>query len=89
MTPIDAVQSKTNGITTIFADGFLNENGRGTGEDASIETEQNIVDATSLLKVGLEMFRNGAQCDPASLLPLYPGEPEAVRVWKERQAPPK
>ncbi len=88
MTPIDAVQSKTNGVSTIFADEFLNHKTRDRIEEHGVKVVPNNVDVNALLEVGLEMFNRGERCDPASLLPLYPGQPEAVRVWKERQIPP-
>jgi len=89
ITPIDAIHTKIHGCTTVFADEFLNEGSRVLLKDLSVEIQPNTVHATALLKVGVEMYIGGARCEPSSLLPLYPGEPEAVRAWKERQAPPK
>jgi len=43
------------------------------------------VSAKSLLSLGVQLFKNDKDTtvNPLELLPLYPREPEAVRLWKE------
>ena len=88
ITPIDIVQANLNGSKVVFVDEFLDEDVHGSLKKNSVEILSNTVQATALLTVGVEMYKAGVVCAPSALLPLYPGEPEAVRVWKERQAPP-
>lgn len=40
--------------------------------------------AEACLEVGLAMLQRGELADPVSLAPLYPREPEAVTLWRER-----
>ena len=39
--------------------------------------------AQALLRLGRELYNSGFSVDPLKVSPLYPREPEAVRMWKE------
>jgi hypothetical protein len=42
------------------------------------------LDAAALLTVGLRMLSQGRITPPQALVPLYPREAEAVRLWRAR-----
>jgi tRNA threonylcarbamoyl adenosine modification protein YeaZ len=45
--------------------------------------------ATSLLHLGQKYFQKGVFTNPLALVPLYPREPEAVRLWKNKHGSDK
>ncbi len=46
--------------------------------------EQPMFDAGACWHVGVAMLARGETCDPLRLAPIYPREPEAVTLWRER-----
>lgn len=42
--------------------------------------------AAHVWTAGADLAAGGVWADPSSLCPLYPREPEAVRLWRERQS---
>lgn len=42
-------------------------------------------DASHVWRVGRRLDLQGVYCDPARLSPIYPREPEAVRLWEQRK----
>jgi tRNA threonylcarbamoyl adenosine modification protein YeaZ len=69
----------------VFADSFLPEDATETFQQLGIPVCASAHDARALLKVGLDHYKEGESIEPESLLPIYPREPEAVRVWKARK----
>jgi tRNA threonylcarbamoyladenosine biosynthesis protein TsaB len=71
-------------IRTMLADEFVNaaflEVARASGW--TVETPR--FSAHSCWRVGQEMVRRGEFADRVALAPLYPREPEAVTLWRER-----
>lgn len=76
--------SQLDTIRAVFADDYLQEETRGKIERCGVRIYPTNVSALSLLRVGLRLFRDGETVLPERLLPIYPREPEAVRLWKER-----
>lgn len=47
-------------------------------------SEEPHLDAEACARVGAWMFEHGEVVDPLDMKPLYPREPEAVRIWRLR-----
>lgn len=45
--------------------------------------------ASSLLALGTHYYYAGSFTDPADLVPMYPREPEAIRLWKKKHGSDK
>ncbi|MDP7008059.1 MAG: tRNA (adenosine(37)-N6)-threonylcarbamoyltransferase complex dimerization subunit type 1 TsaB [Phycisphaerales bacterium] len=71
--------------TVLYGDEFLSDALKQCCVNNAIEIRPHHASATTLLTVGLQWLRLGITTDPAQLLPIYPREPEAVRLWKERK----
>ncbi len=84
-TTLDQVVSKLKGVSGVFADSHLPKETRSAIESRKIPVYQCCPEAESLLRIGLRFFSDGDCVDPWDLLPVYPREPEAVRLWKERK----
>lgn len=78
--------SELNMVIGVFADELLPDEARATIEQHKVPIYQSAPDAISLLHIGLNLYQAGNSIDPSELLPLYPREPEAVRVWKARKS---
>ena len=74
-------------VTGVFADSYVPEEATGTIQQQNIPIYMSAPNAKALLQVGLELYNAGKSIEPAALLPLYPREPEAVRVWNARKSP--
>lgn len=55
---------------------------------AGIDVMQVHSDATHVWRVGRRMALAGQFTAPEQLLPIYPREPEAIRLWRERHGGP-
>lgn len=85
-TSTEALASELNAVTGVFADEFIPVEARMLIEQHAVPIYQSAPDAMSLLKIGLDLYQAGNSVDPSELLPLYPREPEAVRIWKARKS---
>jgi tRNA A37 threonylcarbamoyladenosine modification protein TsaB len=70
----------------VFADDFLPTSAKHYFEEHNIPVHQNDLNAKSLLEVGLQFEANGQTVPPLDLQPMYPREPEAVRIWNSGQS---
>ncbi len=75
------------GVVGVFADSYVPEEATGIIQQQNIPMYTSAPNAKALLQVGLELYTAGKSTEPASLLPLYPREPEAVRLWNARKSP--
>lgn len=71
-------------IERVLADEHLPRLMRDAVEGAGIPIDPPSFAPSELLNVGERMLARGETIDPLELLPLYPREPEAVKVWRER-----
>jgi len=76
---------KIDTVHGVFVDDFLPGDTKCLLEKHNTPLYQSKPDATTLLHIGVERFKAGVTVDPQHILPLYPREPEAVRVWQTRQ----
>jgi tRNA threonylcarbamoyladenosine biosynthesis protein TsaB len=67
----------------LYGDSFLPKQITNTCHANGVEVRNTKSTAASILKVGLVYLSLNKTVDPENLLPLYPREPEAVRMWKE------
>ena len=72
-------------VKALFGDSYLPKSVTAFCVSKGIQIHESAVSAKSLLSLGVHMFQNDkdASVNPLELLPLYPREPEAVRLWKE------
>jgi len=82
----DELNTKASGVTCVFADDFLPRSAKQYFEEHSIPVNKNDLNATSLLEVGLQFEAKGQTVEPLDLQPMYPREPEAVRIWNTGQS---
>jgi len=82
----DELTTKVSGVTCVFADDFLPISAKHYFEEHNIPVHQNDLNAKSLLEVGLQFEANGQTVPPLDLQPMYPREPEAVRIWNSGQS---
>jgi tRNA threonylcarbamoyladenosine biosynthesis protein TsaB len=73
-----------DGVTRVFADDFLPLNARQYFEELGIPITGVDLDAETLLQIGVQLHGEGEKISAVELQPLYPREPEAVRIWKTR-----
>lgn len=71
-----------NDVHSVFADEHLPNEAKLFIEQHGVQLLPIETDATSLLEVGIGLYKENRVVDPTDLLPLYPRVPEAVRVWK-------
>ena len=77
---------KLAGIKAVFANEFLPKQASMQCKEHQMEIHPCNPDATSLLQIGLTAYNSGEFVDPDQLLPIYPREPEAVRLWNKRRS---
>ena len=82
----DELNTKTIGVTCVFADDFLPASAKHYFEEHNIQVNKNDLNAMSLQEVGLQFEANGQTVAPLDLQPMYPREPEAVRIWNTGQS---
>jgi tRNA threonylcarbamoyladenosine biosynthesis protein TsaB len=75
-----------SGVRTVIADEHFPEAARSRLGGAGVEVIEPRFSARSCLMVGERMRSEGAITDPLLLLPLYPREPEAVSLWRQRSS---
>lgn len=68
----------------VLADSHLPESFRDAFDEAGVRVECPLHDAVALLDLALGRAAKGDTTSPEELLPLYPREPEAVRLWRDR-----
>lgn len=81
------LQQDAKHFVGVFADSFLPVEARETMKQHGIPIYAGTPDANALLQVGLDYYKEGQSIEPEHLLPIYPREPEAVRVWNARKTP--
>lgn len=81
----DELTTEASGVTCVFAGEFLPTNAKRYFQEHGIPVKKNDLNAVSLLEVGLQFEANGKTVAPLDLQPMYPREPEAVRVWNTGQ----
>ncbi len=84
ITTTSELLDKTDTVYAAFVDDFLPSDTKCLFEKNNTPLYPSRPDATTLLHLGVELFTSGVVVDPHHLLPIYPREPEAVRVWKTR-----
>ena len=82
----DELDTKAIGVTCVFADDFLPTSAKHYFEKHNIQVNKNDLNAMSLQEVGLQFEANGQTVAPLDLQPMYPREPEAVRIWNTGQS---
>jgi tRNA threonylcarbamoyl adenosine modification protein YeaZ len=72
-------------VKALFGDSYLPKSVSALCVSEGIQIHESAVSAKSLLSLGVQLFKNDKDTtvNPLELLPLYPREPEAVRLWKE------
>lgn len=81
----DELSTEASGVTCVFADEFLPTNAQRYFQEHGIPVKKSDLNAVSLLEVGLQFEANGKAVAPLDLQPMYPREPEAVRLWNTGQ----
>jgi tRNA threonylcarbamoyl adenosine modification protein YeaZ len=76
---------KTDGVIRVFADEYLPTSARNFFKENNISVGESSVSALLLLEVGLQFEASGQTVTPLGLQPVYPREPEAVRIWNTGQ----
>jgi tRNA threonylcarbamoyl adenosine modification protein YeaZ len=73
-------------VKALFGDTYVPESVTALCVSKGIQKRESTVSAQSLLSLGVQMFEEDKNntVNPMELLPLYPREPEAVRLWKEK-----
>ena len=73
-------------VKALFGDSYLPKSVTALCVSKGIQIHESAVSAKSLLSLGVQLFKNDKDTtvNPLELLPLYPREPEAVRLWKEK-----
>ena len=66
-----------------LADEYLPEAFRASLESAGVPVHQPVFDASAVLEQAVLSLPEGVAKDPAAVGPLYPREPEAVRIWRD------
>ena len=71
-------------VRMFLADAYVPEPFVAAARRAGILIEPPSLRADACLEVGICMLNRGETADCAALVPLYPREPEAVTLWRER-----
>ena len=69
------------GVRTLIADRFLPEAMRAGTERMGMRVVEPVYSAEACLRVAARL----TPVDPAELVPLYPREPDAVTLWREKK----
>ena len=80
----DAATIDLTGIDRVLADEHLPPALRVRIEQSGRPIDAPAFAPSDLLLVGERLFTGGHTIDAIELLPLYPREPEAVKVWRDR-----
>ncbi len=71
-------------IDGVFIDSFSPEEVPSLCSEHGVSIYQARPNAKALLELGTMLLKQKATTDPLALAPLYPREPEAVRLWKTK-----
>ena len=82
----DARSLELKGVELVLSDEHLPSEIRRRCDAEGIRVLPPEFDARACLAVAHRMLEQGSTIDPLRLLPLYPREPEAVSLWKQRKA---
>ncbi len=82
------IENKLDSKTIVFGDSYLPQSISKMCDSKKIQIVETTTSASSLLSYGVDIYKNdnNVTIDPRKLLPLYPREPEAVRVWNENRS---
>ena len=69
---------------TLLADEFAPADMIARARDAGLTIERPQFDAIPCWRLAKALFQRGSMVNPLELAPLYPREPEAVTLWRER-----
>lgn len=69
---------------TLLADEFAPAEMIARARDAGLAVESPRFDAIPCWRLAADLFRRGVTVNPLELAPLYPREPEAVTLWRQR-----
>lgn len=81
MTAADVPSLIEAGVRTIIADRFLPAPMRDAATAAGITMHEPVLDAAACLRLGAIL----PTIDPVELVPIYPREPDAVTLWRNRK----
>ena len=71
-------------VKALFADTHLPQRIASSAKEYDVPIVAPAPTATSLLEIALPLHHSNLHVEPAMLSPLYPREPEAVRLWKAK-----
>lgn len=74
------------GVGTLIADGHLPEAWIEACDRLGIRRIDLQLDAVAVLTVGRRLLAAGVRTPPEAMVPVYPREAEAVRLWRKRVA---
>lgn len=77
-------RSVADGAGELLADEHLSAELLAVARDVGLAVVSPTFSADACLAVGHAMLGRGERADPATLVPTYPREPEAVTLWRER-----
>ncbi len=77
------LEKSINEADGVFADSFAPEALPTLCLNNDVPLFNSEPNAQALLRLGRELYNGGVSVDPLKVSPLYPREPEAVRMWKE------
>jgi tRNA threonylcarbamoyladenosine biosynthesis protein TsaB len=83
---VGADHSPLEGLACMAGDGFVPTAWRDRCAALRVPIVEPTFDPVACLQVGERAFSRGETIDPASLVPLYGREPEAVTLWQARAA---
>ncbi len=78
---VDAAALPIEGVTAVLGDRHLPASAAARCDAAGVPIVEPRFEARACLAVSLRRLAAGQTIDPMRLLPLYPREPEAVRLW--------
>lgn len=83
---VDADHAALDGLDRLAGDAFLPKTWRDRCRALHVPVVEPTFDPVACLRAGERAFSHGRRIDPASLVPLYAREPEAVTLWQARAA---
>jgi len=78
---------KVHNTSGVFADSFAPDSILQICRNCNTQIHTPQPEAATLLGLGHRRYSQSNFIQPANLLPLYPREPEAVRIWNEKNNP--
>ena len=83
---VEAGSFESAGLDTLIADEYLPQEARESAERACVPIVEPLFDPAACLRMTLHWLAMGRTTDALHLSPLYPREPEAVTLWRQRGA---